>query len=339
MASSSLTLKGWFLKGCSSDSGISRTFSSLASWRLSSVENKSSYGASSTFFALLFKFYHLLGQILVALGHLAIRVMGKNAFALGANFLCPDRMGNLGAEHLDFAAVGFSQQGGDLLGEVGSVVHHRQQYTVDLELGVDLPLHLIYGLEQLFQALGGQILRLNGDYDPVGGGQGVDREHTQGWLAVNQDMGILSLERIQILPQDGLTAHGIHQGDLHTGELDVGGHQVNPLWVVQDTLARAQRLVHQNTAHSVRQCKGQLVRLGVAQADGQAALRVSVDQQHFLSGLGQPDPQVRAGGCLANAAFLVGDGDDLRVQINLLLLQKISLFRKIGMKKAAYSNK
>ena len=42
---------------------------------------------------------------------------------------------------------------------------------------------------------------------------------------------------------------------------------------------------------------------------------------------------------ITNAAFLVGNGDDLRVQINLLLLQKISLFRKIGMKKAAYSNK
>ena len=247
--------------------------------------------------------------------------MGKNAFALGADLLCPDRMGNLGAEHLDFAAIGLPQQGSDFLGKVGAVVHHRQQYAVDLELGVDLPLHLIYGLEQLFQALGGQILRLNGDYDPVGGGQGVDREHTQGWLAVNQDMGILSLERVQILPQDGLTAHGIHQGDLHTGELDVGGHQVNPLRVVQDTLARAQRLVHQNTAHSVGQCKGQLVRLGVAQADGQAALRVSVDQQHFLSGLGQPDPQVRAGGCLANAAFLVGDGDNLRVHVLRHLLK------------------
>ena len=42
---------------------------------------------------------------------------------------------------------------------------------------------------------------------------------------------------------------------------------------------------------------------------------------------------------ITNAAFLVGDVDDLRVQINLLLLQKISLVRKIGMKKAAYSNK
>ena len=69
-----------------------------------------------------------------------------------------------------------------------------------------------------------------------------------------------------------------------------------------------------NTAHRVGQGKGQLARLGVAQADSQAALWVPVNQQHFLPGLRQPDPQVRAGSCLANTAFLVGDGDDLRVQ-------------------------
>src|SRR5699024_8489564 len=251
MASSSLTLKGCPLNGCSSDSGISCIFSSLASWRLSSVENKSSYGASSTFFALLFKFYHLLGQILIALGHLAIRVMGKNAFALGADLLCPDRMGNLGAEHLDFAAVGLPQQGGDLLGEVGTVVHHRQQDAVDLELRVQLPLDLVDGGQQLFQALGGQLLRLDGAYDLVGVGQGVDLEHTEGGLAVNQDMGILSLHGVQILPQNGLTAHGVHQRDLHAGELDVSGHQVHTLRVVQDALAGVDRLVHQDTAHRI----------------------------------------------------------------------------------------
>ena len=59
--------------------------------------------------------------------------------------------------------------------------------------------------------------------------------------------------------------------------------------------------------------KGQLVRLGIAQADGQAGLGVSVHQQDLLPGLGQPYPQVGAGGRLADAAFLVGDGDDLRV--------------------------
>ena len=135
----------------------------------------------------------------------------------------------------------------------------------------------------------GQILRLNGNDNPVCSGQRIDCEHPKRGLAVDEDMGILSLERVQILPQDSLTAHGVHQGDLHAGELDVCGHQVNALRVVQDTLARAQRLVHQDTAHRVGQGKGQLVRLGVAQADGQAGLGVSVHQQHLSPGLGQSD--------------------------------------------------
>ena len=206
-----------------------------------------------------------------------------------------------------------------IVAEMAQIFEVSKQATVDLELGVDLPFHLIDRLEQMFQALGGQILRLDGDYDPVGGGQGIDREHTQGRLAVNQDMGILSLERVQILPQDGLTAHGVHQGDLHAGELDVGRHQVNAFRVVQDALAGAHRLVHQDTTHRVGQSKGQLVRLGMAQADGQAALRVSVDQQNFLPRLRQPDTQICAGGCLANAAFLVGDGDNLCVHFSFLL--------------------
>ena len=57
--------------------------------------------------------------------------------------LWPDRVGDLGAEHLDFAAVGLPQQSGDLSGKVGAVVHHRQQDAVDLELGVQLPLDLV----------------------------------------------------------------------------------------------------------------------------------------------------------------------------------------------------
>ena len=139
--------------------------------------------------------------------------------------------------------------------------------------------------------------------------------------------------------QDSLTTHSIYQGYFHTGKLNVGGHQVYSLRVMQDTLAGMNRLIHQDMPHSIRQCKWQLVRLRISQADCQASLWVPVDQKHFLSDLCQTYSQVRTGCCFANAAFLVGDGDDLRVQINLLLLQKISLFRKIGMKKAAYSNK
>ena len=160
-------------------------------------------------------------------------------------------MGNLGAEHLDFAAIGLPQQGGNLLGEVGAVVHHRQQYAVDLELGVDLPLHLVYGLEQLFQALGGQVLRLNGDYDPVGGGQGVDREHTQGcWQSIRiWEYCPLSVSRYCRRMVSRLMAFTRETSSRRAGCLRASGQRPP---VVQDTLAGAQRLVHQDTGPSRR---------------------------------------------------------------------------------------
>lgn len=74
-----------------------------------------------------------------------------------------------------------------------------------------------YYHEQLFQSFGGQILCLNGNYDPVRSRQCVDCEHTQGGLAVDEDMGVLPLQRVQILPQDSLTTHGVYQRYLHTG--------------------------------------------------------------------------------------------------------------------------
>ena len=143
--------------------------------------------------------------------------MGENSFSLCADFLCTDRVWNLRSKDFDFTSIGVPQQSSNLFCKVGAVIHHRQQDTVNLELGVDLPLYLVYRGEQLFQPFSGQILCLNGNYDPVGGCQCVDREHTQGGLAVNQDMGILSLERVQILPQYSLSAHGIYQGYFHTG--------------------------------------------------------------------------------------------------------------------------
>ena len=103
--------------------------------------------------------------------HFAARVVGKNTFSLCTDFLCPDRVRNLCAEYFDLAAIGLPQERGDLFGKVGSAVHHRQQDTVYLELGVDLPLYLVYRGEQLFQPFGGQILCLNGNYDPVRSGQ------------------------------------------------------------------------------------------------------------------------------------------------------------------------
>ena len=147
--------------------------------------------------------------------------MGKDALTLGAGLLGPDRVGYLRIEYLDVPAVGLPEQGADLPGKVGPAVHHRQQDAVNEQLGIDLPPHLAHGLQELFKPFRREVLRLDGDDQAIGSGQGVDGEHTQGGLAVQQDVGVLFPNRVQILPQDGLAAHGVHQRHLHAGELDV----------------------------------------------------------------------------------------------------------------------
>lgn len=136
-----------------------------------------------TFFALLFKLQYLLRQTFVPLGHLAIGVMGKDTLALGTDFLCSDRVRYLCAKHLDFAAVGITQQGANVLCKIGTVVHHRQQNTINLQFRIDLPVYLVDGLQQLLQAFCGQILRLHGNQYPVCSCQSINRKHTQGRLA------------------------------------------------------------------------------------------------------------------------------------------------------------
>jgi hypothetical protein len=49
-----------------------------------------------------------------------------------------------------------------------------------------------------------------------------------------------------------------------------------------------------------------------AQAAGGVGLGIEVDQENLLAALGQAGGEIDGGGGLADAAFLVGDGDDGR---------------------------
>lgn len=94
----------------------------------------------------------------------------------------------IGTATVDFATIGFTQEDCNRLSKVGSIIHHLQQDTVDLEFGIDLPLHLICCFEQLFQALGVQALCLNKNYDCVGDFRVLEWQSSMGGLTVNQDM-------------------------------------------------------------------------------------------------------------------------------------------------------
>ena len=50
-------------------------------------------------------------------------------------------------------------------------------------------------------------------------------------------MGVLFFDGVQILPEDGFAAHGVYQRYLYPGKLDVSGHEVKSLRVMENTFA------------------------------------------------------------------------------------------------------
>ena len=78
--------------------------------------------------------------------------------------------------------------------------------------------------------------------------------------------------------------------------------------MVQNAFTGRNALVVYGFLHQGGKGGGQFIGLLPAHADGQAALRVSVHQQDFLTFHRQPNAKIFTGGGLASAAFLVDDG-------------------------------
>ena len=91
----------------------------------------------------------------------------------------------------------------------------------------------------------------------------------------------------------------------------LAGMRSTPSAWLQDTLAGLYGLVHEDFPHHVRERDGQGIRLGMAQADGEAGLGVVVDKGDLLSFQGQSHAQVYAACRFTRASFLVHYGNDL----------------------------
>ena len=83
--------------------------------------------------------------------------------------------------------------------EVG-FIGHRQEHAADFQSGIDLPLDLLYGADQLRHVLCRQIIRLDRDKNIVRGCQSIDDQHTQGRAAVQQYIVIIVFYAVHILP-------------------------------------------------------------------------------------------------------------------------------------------
>ncbi len=77
---------------------------------------------------------------------------------------------------------------GDPGGQPGPGVVHRHQDRGDAELGVQVGLDHLDGLEQLAEPLERVVLRLDRDHHLLAGHERVEREQSQGGRAVDEDV-------------------------------------------------------------------------------------------------------------------------------------------------------
>lgn len=125
-------------------------------------------------------------------------------------------------------------------------------------------------------ALRGKILRLHGHDDGIGGGQRVDGEHAEGRHAVYEGVVVAALGLVEPCFERSLAVHGGDERHLCARQLDVRGHQVNALGVLQYPGIGFQRLVAGDRLQMGRQRGFQLVGIAPAERCGEVALRVGI---------------------------------------------------------------
>ena len=107
-----------------------------------------------------------------------------------------------------------------LVCQTQTLVVHRQQETLNLQLRVQTFLHNLDGAQQLRDTLQCKIFTLHGDDDAVGGCQRIHRDEAQRGRTVYQDVVVLLAYRLQCFLDDVLTV-------FHVQHLNLGTYQVN----------------------------------------------------------------------------------------------------------------
>ena len=113
----------------------------------------------------------------------------------------------------------------DVLGEAGALIVHGDQQTRQLQRRVQLTADQRQRVEELDQALERQVLRLDRDDHPIGGGEGIDRDRAERRRAVEQRVGEAIPDRAEPAPQAALRALDPRQLDRGAGEVAGGGDE------------------------------------------------------------------------------------------------------------------
>ena len=112
-------------------------------------------------------------------------------------------------------------------------------------------------------------------------------------------MRVLLFSLSQHLFEDALAAHGIDQRYLQARHFNAAGEQVHAFRMMQDAFSWQNRFVHEDFSHERSKRHGQFIWLRITQTDGQAGLRIAVNQQHLFAFLCQSDAEIGCRGRFA----------------------------------------
>ena len=250
----------------------------------------------------------VLGDLAVGVGALAAATRGEDRPAGGRGLGELDRLGDRRLDDLE--VVGLADRLQHRAGVVGAAVVERRQHAPHLEAAVGEAAYVVDGVEQLADPAVRQRLALQRDQHAVGGRERGDRQHAERGRAVEQHpvvrplLGVLEVlgELLERALDDVLAPGAGEEVGLGAGELDRGRQDVDALLGLDDDLDRVDTLGQDVVDRGLEV-------LGVdAEREGQAGLRVEVDQQHAVPELGQRGADRGDGRGLRDPALLVGDG-------------------------------
>ncbi|MNH33414.1 hypothetical protein D3C79_939270 [compost metagenome] len=114
----------------------------------------------------------------------------------------------------------------DLLLQRGAGIEHDAQQADDLQIGVQIGVHLLDGVDQVGQAFEREIFALHGHDHAIGRAQAVEREHGQAGRAVDQHEVVVGVDGRERPFEALVAALQRHQLDLRAREFAVGAEHV-----------------------------------------------------------------------------------------------------------------
>ena len=184
-------------------------------------------------------------------------------------------------------------------------VEHDAQDADNLELGVDVGVHLLDRVDQIAQALEREILTLHRHHYTMRTGQPVQGEQAQAGRAIDEDEVVLALDAGQCGAQALVSSLDADQLDFGACQFAVGADDV-----VATLRARPARF-RDRGAFEEHVVDARVQRALVdARSHGRIALRIKVDDENAAPELSQPGGKIDRRRRLADAAFLIGDTED-----------------------------